>query len=277
MPKPKASATQAPLFGAEAERFEEKQLLVRDYQALAAIKKEALGDASHLDAYDWPQVLQQVDRQGWGLLPGLLDAEQCLALAAMYDEAAHFRSRIVMQRHAFGVGEYQYFAYPLPPLINTLRSKLYAKLQPLAEHWRNRLQSGAAAWPHQHADLVAQCHAAGQLRPTPLLLRYGAGDYNCLHQDVYGELVFPLQVVVLLSQPGRDFAGGELVLTEQRPRMQSRVQVLPLQQGDAAIIAVRERPVQGSRGSYRVQHRHGVSTITRGQRHTLGIVFHDAQ
>ena len=181
MPKPLVSAQQAPLFGAEAGEFEKKQPLAHDYQALAAIKNEALGDAGHLDAYDWPQVLQQVDRQGWGLLPGLLDAEQCIVLAAMYDEAAHFRSRIVMQRHAFGVGEYQYFAYPLPPLVNALRRKPYAQLQPLAEHWRSRLQPGGAAWPHLHADLLAQCHAAGQLRPTPLLLRYGTGDYNCLH------------------------------------------------------------------------------------------------
>lgn len=230
-----------------------------------------------LQRYDWTAVGRQLDRQGWGLLPGLLDAAQCQQMAAMYDEAAHFRSRIQMQRHAFGRGEYQYFAYPLPALLQALRTALYARLQPVAEQWRQRLASATPPWPAQHAALLAQCHAAGQCRPTPLLLRYGAEDYNCLHQDLYGALVFPLQVIVLLSQPGEDFDGGELVLTEQRPRMQSRVQVLPLQRGDAAIIAVRERPVQGTRGSYRVQHRHGVSTVLRGQRHTLGIVFHDAE
>nr|WP_312988665.1 2OG-Fe(II) oxygenase [Comamonas koreensis] len=230
-----------------------------------------------LQRYDWAAVGSQLARQGWGLLPGLLDAAQCQQMAAMYGEAAHFRSRIQMQRHAFGRGEYQYFAYPLPALLQALRTALYARLQPVAEQWRAQLAAAAPPWPAQHAALLAQCHAAGQRRPTPLLLRYGAGDYNCLHQDLYGALVFPLQVIVLLSHPGEDFDGGELVLTEQRPRMQSRVQVLPLQRGDAAIIAVRERPVQGTRGSYRVQHRHGVSTVLRGDRHTLGIVFHDAE
>lgn len=237
---------------------------------------EAAGHET-LQRYDWAAVSQQVDCQGWGLLPGLLDTAQCQQTSAMYDEAAHFRSRILMQRHAFGRGEYQYFAYPLPALLQALRAGLYARLQPLAEHWRGLLQAPASPWPANHAALLAQCHAAGQRRPTPLLLRYGVQDYNCLHQDLYGALVFPLQVIVLLSQPGEDFDGGELVLTEQRPRMQSRVQVLPLQRGDAVIIAVRERPVQGTRGSYRVQHRHGVSTVLRGHRHTLGIVFHDAE
>ena len=272
MPK-RAVAAQAelPLL---ADDCEEKQPLARNQSALAAIDTEA---SDLLDRYTWPDVLREVDRQGWGRLPGLLTPAQCMQLAALYDEGADFRSRITMQRHAFGQGEYQYFAYPLPLLVQTLRDALYVQLQPLAEHWRSLLQPAAAPWPATHAGLIAQCRAAGQLRPTPLLLRYGAGDYNCLHQDVYGELVFPLQVVVLLSQPGRDFYGGELVLTEQRPRIQSRVQVLQLQQGDAAIIAVRERPVQGTRGIYRVHHRHGVSTITRGARHTLGVVLHDAQ
>lgn len=237
---------------------------------------DAAGEAA-LQRYDWAAVGSELNRQGWGLLPGLVDAAQCQQMAAMYGEAAHFRSRIQMQRHAFGRGEYQYFAYPLPALLQALRTALYARLQPVAEQWRAQLAAAAPPWPAQHAALLAQCHAAGQRRPTPLLLRYGAGDYNCLHQDLYGALVFPLQVIVLLSQPGEDFDGGELVLTEQRPRMQSRVQVLPLQRGDAAIIAVRERPVRGTRGSYRVQHRHGVSTVLRGQRHTLGIVFHDAE
>lgn len=271
---PGSGQAELPLLGSD---FEENSSLARPQSARAATKNEATPVHSLLADYVWPEVLQQVDRQGWAHLPRLLTAAQCTQLAALYDEPQHFRSRIVMQRHAFGQGEYQYLAYPLPPLVQTLRSALYAQLQPLAAHWRDVLQTGGAPWPATHAGLLAQCQAVGQQRPTPLLLRYGAGDYNCLHQDVYGDLVFPLQVVVLLSQPGRDFDGGELVLTEQRPRMQSRVQVLQLQQGDASIIAVRERPVQGTRGSYRVQHRHGVSTITRGARHTLGVVLHDAQ
>ena len=270
-----AGQTALPLDGAEV--FTEKMPLAPTHKAPIAINFEKNEAVHHLAHYDWPGVGAQVDSQGWGLLPGLLNAEQCGQLAAMYDEAAHFRSRITMQRHAFGRGEYQYFAYPLPPLLQAVRSALYARLQPLAERWRQLLQPGAHPWPATHDAFIDQCHAAGQRRPTPLLLRYGPGDYNCLHQDLYGELVFPLQVIVLLSQPGDDFDGGELVLTEQRPRMQSRVQVLPLRQGDAAIIAVRERPVQGARGSYRVQHRHGVSTVQHGARHTLGIVFHDAE
>ena len=233
--------------------------------------------AQTVASYPWPQLLAQVQSNGWGLLPGLLQPAQCQALASLYGEGAYFRSRIVMQRHAFGRGEYQYFAYPLPAVVQALRTALYQRLLPVANQWRSHLQPGSAPWPATHAAFAAQCHAAGQLRPTPLLLRYREGDYNCLHQDLYGEQVFPLQVVVLLSAPGRDFAGGELVLTEQRPRMQSRVQVLPLQQGDAAIIAVHKRPQAGSRGLYTVQHRHGVSTVLRGERHTLGVVFHDAE
>ena len=273
MAKAAAQARQGQLALDADGNFEEKPVLAHAYQAQDAINSEAF----RVDENAWQSALAQVHQQGWARVPGVLTAPECQALAAMYDDAARFRSKVVMQRHAFGQGEYQYFAYPLPTQVQALRRALYVQLQPLAEQWRQLLGGDAAPWPAAHDALISQCHAAGQLRPTPLLLRYGPGDYNCLHQDVYGALVFPLQVVVLLSQPGRDFDGGELVLTEQRPRMQSRVQVLPLQQGDAAIIAVRERPVAGSRGIYRVQHRHGVSTITRGRRHTLGVVFHDAQ
>jgi uncharacterized protein len=201
-------------------------------------------------------------------------------VAALYDaEQARFRSTVVMERHNFGRGEYKYFDYPLPEPIAGLRAALYAALVPTARRWREALSHGSpdeAPLPAEHADYLALCHAAGQLRPTPLLLSYGPGDYNCLHQDLYGELVFPLQVAVLLSEPGRDFTGGELVLTEQRPRMQSRVEVVPLQQGDAVAFAVRERPVTGTRGVYRVQMRHGVSRLRTGARRTLGIIFHDA-
>ena len=229
-----------------------------------------------LNRYDWPDRLSAVDRQGWAVLPELLKHEQCAQLREYYVQAERFRSRVVMQQHAFGQGEYQYFAYPLPHEVQQLRSALYAKLLPLAQRWRELLEEGAPPWPASHADLLAQCHAAGQQRPTPLLLRYGAGDYNRLHQDLYGALQFPLQVVVLLSTPGQDFDGGELVLTEQRARMQSRVQVIPLRQGDAAIIAVNQRPVAGLRGRSRAQHRHGVSAVRSGERYTLGLIFHDA-
>jgi len=277
MAKRAANAGQAALPLGDEEVSEEKLPPAPIHEAPGAMSFEEDAAARHLAHYDWPGICAQVDSQGWGLLPGLLDAGQCGQLAGMYDEAARFRSRITMQRHAFGRGEYQYFAYPLPALVQAMRGALYARLQPLAERWRQLLQPQASPWPATHEAFITQCHAAGQVRPTPLLLRYGTGDYNCLHQDLYGELVFPLQVIALLSQPGQDFDGGELALTEQRPRMQSRVQVLPLRRGDAAIIAVRERPVQGARGSYRVQHRHGVSTILRGARHTLGGVFHDAE
>lgn len=228
-----------------------------------------------LEAADWPALHAHLDAQGYALLPRLLDADACHALAACYDEPALFRSRIVMARHGFGRGEYQYFRYPLPEAVAGLRSALYARLAPMANEWHQRMDL-PTRFPPTHAEFLARCHAAGQQRPTPLLLRYGPGDYNCLHQDLYGEHVFPLQVVVLLSRPGEDFTGGELVMTEQRPRMQSRPMVLPLAQGDAAIIAVSQRPVNGTRGSYRVNLRHGVSCVRSGSRHTLGIVLHDA-
>jgi hypothetical protein len=197
-------------------------------------------------------------------------------LAELYPEESHFRSRVVMGRHGFGRGEYQYFSYPLPAIIAALRPALYARLVPVANQWNEALGI-AMRFPSTHAEFIARCHAAGQRKPTPLLLQYGAGDFNCLHQDLYGEHVFPVQVAILLSEPGRDFTGGEFVLTEQRPRMQSRAEVVPLTQGDGVIFAVRHRPVQGTRGVYRVNLRHGVSRIRSGQRHTLGIIFHDAE
>ena len=200
----------------------------------------------------------------------------CADLAASYDADGLFRSTVTMARHGFGRGEYRYFAYPLPPLVSALRTALYPHLAEIANRWHARM-SMDRRFPDTHAAFLAQCHADGQTRPTPLLLRYGPGDYNCLHQDLYGEHVFPLQVAVLLSAPGSDFDGGELVLTEQRPRMQSRAAVVPLAQGDAVVFAVNQRPMRGSRGDYRVTMRHGVSAIRRGQRYTLGIIFHDAQ
>jgi hypothetical protein len=230
---------------------------------------------ARLEAFDWPQRLEQLDRQGHVMLPGLLDRETCEWLATLYDQPLLFRSKVVMARHGFGRGEYQYFDYPLPSAISRLRHALYRRLVPLANRW-NETMGIETRYPERHEAFLERCHRAGQRRPTPLLLRYGAGDYNCLHQDLYGEHVFPLQVAVLLSEPGRDFTGGEFVLTEQRPRMQSRPHVVPLCQGDAVVFAVHHRPVRGSRGSYRVNLRHGVSELRSGQRHTLGIIFHDA-
>ncbi len=223
-----------------------------------------------------PALEQALDRDGWALLPGLLSADECGALAALYDEEDRFRSHIIMARHGFGRGEYRYFRYPLPPLVEAWRGRLYALLAPLANRWNERMGL-EARYPANHAEFLTQCHAAEQKRPTPLLLRYGAGDYNCLHQDLYGDLAFPLQVAVLLSEPGEDFTGGEFVLTEQRPRMQSRAAVIPLRRGDAVAFAVHHRPVRGQRGSYRVNMRHGVSEVRAGRRHTLGIIFHDAR
>jgi len=224
---------------------------------------------------DWQALEDELNQHGCAVVPGLLDAETCAALAAQYDAAQLFRSRVVMERHGFGRGEYQYFAYPLPPLVAQLRQALYPPLGAIANRWQEQMGL-ETRFPLEHADFLARCHAAGQARPTPLLLRYRAGDYNCLHQDLYGEHVFPLQLAVLLSRPQDDFKGGEFVLTEQRPRMQSRAEVVPLAQGDAVIFPVFHRPVNGTRGSYRVQMRHGVSRLRSGLRHTLGIIFHDA-
>ena len=225
--------------------------------------------------FDWARVGHDLDEQGNAVIERLIDAEGCATLAGLYDVPGLHRSRVVMARHGFGRGEYQYFAYPLPDLVGELRTALYRHLAPVANRWHETLGL-AARFPDEHGAYLERCHAAGQGQPTPLLLRYGAGDYNCLHQDLYGEHVFPLQVAVLLSQPGCDFTGGEFVLTEQRPRMQSRAEVVPLAQGDAVVFAVNHRPVRGSRGVYRVRMRHGVSRIRSGQRLTLGLIFHDA-
>jgi hypothetical protein len=230
---------------------------------------------SRTASIDWSDVNAALDAQGWAVLPALLSAPQCDGVAALYDDPAGFRSRVVMARHGFGKGEYRYFSYPLPPLVEALRSAIYPRLVPLANRWNDRMGIDTR-FPTDHAEFIARCHAGSQARPTPLLLRYGAGDYNCLHQDLYGEHVFPLQVATLLSAPGDDFRGGELVLTEQRPRTQSRAAVVPLAKGDAVVFAVHRRPVRGVRGEYRVVMRHGVSTVTQGRRHTLGVIFHDA-
>ena len=226
-------------------------------------------------ALDWRQIEDALNAHGCAVVPGLLDADACAALAAQYDEASRFRSKVVMQRHGFGQGEYQYFAYPLPDLVAMLREQLYGPLAAIANRWHASMGL-ETRFPPSHADFLARCHAAGQTRPTPLLLRYRAGDYNCLHQDLYGQHVFPLQLAVLLSRPQDDFTGGEFVLTEQRPRLQSRAEVVPLAQGDAVLFPVAQRPVHGTRGSYRVNMRHGVSRLRSGLRHTLGIIFHDA-
>jgi hypothetical protein len=246
---------------------------------MTTVTKDALsGDAAiddRIAALDWPRIAEELNREGSAVIERLVDAPDCVALAGLYDVSALFRSRILMARHGFGRGEYQYFAYPLPAIVERLRSGLYRHLAHVANGWNESLRL-AMRFPPEHRAYVERCHAAGQRQPTPLLLRYGAGDYNCLHQDLYGEQVFPLQVAVLLSQPGRDFTGGEFVLTEQRPRMQSRAEVVPLDQGDAVVFAVNHRPQRGSRGVHRVRMRHGVSRLRSGRRLTLGVIFHDA-
>ena len=231
---------------------------------------------ARVDAIDWTQAAGELDAQGCAVLKGLLSRDECRALAALYPDDRHFRSRIVMARHGFGRGEYKYFSYPLPDLIAELRPTLYAQLRDIANRW-NEAMGIDIRYPETHEAFLKRCYAAGQTRPTPLLLQYCPSDYNCLHQDLYGEHVFPLQVAILLSEPGRDFTGGEFVLTEQRPRMQSRPEVVPLKQGDAVAFAVHHRPVQGTRGFYRVNLRHGVSRLRSGHRHTLGVIFHDAK
>jgi len=226
-------------------------------------------------AVDWSQLGADLDAQGAAVIERLITPAECRALAALYPRDERFRSRVVMAQHGFGRGEYKYFRYPLPELIASLRETIYQQLAPIASRWYEAM-STTVRFPDEHDEFISPFHAAGQQRPTPLLLQYGADDYNCLHQDLYGEHVFPLQVVLLLSEPGRDFDGGEFVMTEQRPRMQSRPLVLPLREGDAAVIAVHHRPVQGTRGVYRVNLRHGVSRVRSGQRHAAGIIFHDA-
>lgn len=231
--------------------------------------------ATIVAALDWSTIGATLDQQGWYRLPALLSVAQCRSLVALYPQTQHYRSRVVMERHGFGRGEYQYFRYPLPDLIAAMRSAFYAPLAAHANHWHRALGI-AERFPADHATFLQCCHAAGQLRPTPLILKYGPDDYNCLHQDLYGKHVFPLQLAILLSAPGEDFEGGEFVLTEQRPRMQSRADVVPLQQGDAVLFAVNERPVQGVRSCYRVRMRHGVSRVRSGERYTTGVIFHDA-
>lgn len=224
---------------------------------------------------DWCRIAAELDEQGWAVLPGLMDSAVCAATAMLYDWDDGFRSRVVMARHGFGRGEYRYFSYPLPPMVHDLRTRLYPRLATIANGWMER-QGQATRFPDGHAEYLARCHQAGQARPTPLLLRYGPGDFNCLHQDLYGAEVFPLQVAVLLSEPVRDFTGGEFILTEQRPRQQSRVMVVPLTQGDGVVFAVNSRPVRGTRGDYQVKMRHGISRLLTGRRHVLGLIFHDA-
>jgi len=232
--------------------------------------------AARVDAYDWPSLAGELDGFGCAVLPKLLAPDECDAISGLYPEERHFRSHIIMARHGFGRGEYRYFNYPLPGLLGELRTALYPHLADIANRWNERM-GVAERYPGEHAAFLRQCHEAGQRRPTPLLLQYVPGDFNCLHQDLYGELAFPIQVAILLSEPGRDFTGGEFVLTEQRPRMQSRVEVVPLRQGDAVAFAVHNRPVRGTKGSYRVNLRHGVSRVHSGMRHTVGIIFHDAR
>lgn len=228
-----------------------------------------------VDAADWNRILLDLDARGNAVVEELLTSASCDDLAALYSDETHFRSRVVMEQHGFGRGEYQYFRYPLPPLVAKLRAALYPHLASLANRWNEAMRIDTR-YPQMHVDYLTRCHEADQTLPTPLLLKYGEGDYNCLHQDLYGEHVFPLQVAILLSRPDRDFTGGEFVITEQRPRMQSRPEVVPLCQGDAVVFAVHHRPVQGKRGTYRVNLRHGVSRLRSGQRLTLGVIFHDA-
>ena len=230
---------------------------------------------ARIEALDWQEIGQNLDEQGNAVLAGVLTLQECKALASLYPNEDGFRSRVVMGRYGFGRGEYKYFSYPLPDIIEDIRTELYSRLAPLANKWNESMKIDVR-YPAKHAQFIKRCHDAGQERPTPLLLQYGAGDFNCLHQDLYGEHVFPIQVTFLLSEPGKDFTGGEFVLTEQRPRMQSRPEVVPLRQGDAVAFAVYYRPVQGRRSVYRVIMRHGVSRLRSGHRHTMGIIFHDA-
>jgi hypothetical protein len=243
------------------------------FEGLAAVEPAVIVDRLH--AQPWKETEASLDTDGNAVLPKILTQQESRIIAGLYAEDLLFRSRVVMSRHGFGRGEYKYFNYPLPDLIATLRAELYAKLSSVANRW-NAAMNLPARYPANHEDFIRRCHEAGQKKPTPLLLQYGPGDYNCLHQDLYGEQVFPIQVAILLSEPGADFTGGEFVLTEQRPRMQSRPQVVNLHQGDAVAFAVHHRPVHGSRGTYRVNLRHGVSGIRSGSRHTIGIIFHDA-
>ena len=238
-------------------------------------RTEAAAETDPLAAVEWQEIAAALDERGYAITPPLLTSAECRALGALYTEDEAFRSRVIMQRHAFGRGEYKYFRYPLPRIVEGLRRAIYPHLAPIANRWREQLNE-EGRFPPSLPAYLAQCHKAGQERPTPLLLKYEAGDYNCLHQDLYGDLVFPLQLTILLSAPQQDFTGGEFLLVEQRPRAQSRGEVVPLQQGEAVIFPVHHRPVQGTRGYYRVTMRHGVSRLRSGRRYTLGIIFHDA-
>ena len=231
--------------------------------------------SERVDAADWNQIAEDLNADGNAIVKRLLSPDECDRVRALYEQQDIFRSHVVMERHSFGRGEYRYFRYPLPDLVAELRTSIYPHLAPVANRW-NESMGLDVRYPAQHTGYVDRCHAAGQVKPTPLILKYGAGDYNCLHQDLYGAHVFPLQVAILLSEPNRDFTGGEFVLTEQRPRMQSRPIVVPLQKGDGVVFAVSHRPVHGKRGWYRVNLRHGVSRLHSGARYTLGIIFHDA-
>ncbi|HEY2068783.1 MAG TPA: 2OG-Fe(II) oxygenase [Rhizomicrobium sp.] len=230
---------------------------------------------NYTSSIDWGAVGETLDAAGYAVLPNILSPARCVKLSALYEDQSRFRNTIVMKRHGYGSGEYKYFSYPLPEIVQSLRAALYPPLAEIANRWAAMLKS-PLRYPATLAEFLARCHAAGQERPTPLLLRYGPGDYNCLHQDLYGEHAFPLQAAFLLSRPGEDFTGGEFVLTEQRLRMQSRAEVVPLGQGDVVIFPVNERPIVGTKGTYRVRLRHGVSRLRSGHRHTLGIIFHDA-
>lgn len=254
---------------------EHSQQRVRQTEATPSHGRVAASSlVRRIEAIDWFNVEQELNGYGCAMLHELLTPSECDALSALYPREELYRSRVVMARHGFGRGEYKYFAYPLPPLIAQLRGELYPHLVPVANRW-NEAMGIDIRYPAAHAEFIARCHAAGQTRPTPLILQYATDDYNCLHQDLYGEHVFPLQVAILLSEPGEDFTGGEFVMTEQRPRMQSRTEVVPLRKGDAVVFAVHQRPVQGTRGAYRVNLRHGVSRLRSGRRHTLGVIFHD--
>ncbi len=240
-----------------------------------AVAATATDIGERVEAIDWDRVCAELDTRGCAVIDGLLAADECQALAGLYGEEGVFRSRVVMASHGFGSGEYKYFDYPLPGLVDRLRTRIYPHLVPLANRWHEAMRF-EARFPASHTEFLERCHAAGQGRATPLLLSYGAGDYNCLHQDLYGAHVFPMQITVLLSTPRREFTGGEFVMTEQRPRRQSRAEVVPLGLGDAVVFAVRHRPVRGTRGFYRVNLRHGVSRVRSGHRKALGIIFHDA-
>jgi hypothetical protein len=238
--------------------------------------RKTAGVAGRVEGADWESIINNLDNYGCAVIMGLLTPKECRELSSLYDHDEHFRSRIVMARHGFGRGEYKYWSYPLPETIETLRTTLYPHLAGVANRWNQSMKIDVQ-YPETHAEYLEQCHKAGQLRPAPLLLQYDTGDFNALHQDLYGDLVFPLQIAFLLSSVGEDFTGGEFVLTEQRPRMQSRAEVAHLEQGDGVIFAVHHRPVQGARGTYRVNLKHGVSRIRSGRRHTMGIIFHDAK